>query len=172
MRKLGAIWGVTGILILLATGIMRLIPVVFDAYAYHLTWYQWISTIFFTFFVTYLKGYRVFQLKLAPRFVNRAMNIYEHPTLMRCVLAPFYCLGYFQAPRKKQFTSLGMTVGMVIVVMLVRLLPQPWRGILDFSVVVALVWGILALPVISIRNLISLIRKPVNTIVTSVGSLD
>ena len=50
-------------------------------------------------------------------------------------------MGYFYATKKRQITSLGLTGLIVCFVILVRLLPQPWRGILDAGVVTGLTIG-------------------------------
>ena len=42
-------------------------------------------------------------------------------------------------------TSWSMVLGIVTLVVLVRRLPQPWRGIIDGGVVVGLSWGIVAI---------------------------
>jgi DMSO/TMAO reductase YedYZ heme-binding membrane subunit len=38
----------------------------------------------------------------------------------------------------------------VILVLLVRLIQQPWRGIIDLGVVVGLAWGLISLLVFSV----------------------
>ncbi|MBT8446427.1 MAG: hypothetical protein KJO38_04710, partial [Gammaproteobacteria bacterium] len=40
-----------------------------------------------------------------------------------------------------------------VLILLFRLLPQPWRGVMDFGVVVGLLWGLVATLTISIRAL-------------------
>ena len=37
------------------------------------------------------------------------------------------------------------TVVIIILVLLVQMIPQPWRGIIDAGVVVGLSWGVLSL---------------------------
>ena len=44
-------------------------------------------------------------------------------------------MSYFYATRKRKISSLGLTGLIVCFVILVRLLSQPWRGILDAGVV-------------------------------------
>jgi hypothetical protein len=61
------------------------------------------------------------------------------------VLAPFFCIGYFGAPRARRVASFALSAGILVLVVLVRRLDQPWRGIIDAGVVVGLAWGLAAL---------------------------
>jgi hypothetical protein len=56
-------------------------------------------------------------------------------------------MGLFGARRRTTVAVWSVTVGIVVLVVLVRLLPQPWRGIVDAGVVVGLGWGLIALAV-------------------------
>jgi F0F1-type ATP synthase membrane subunit a len=48
-----------------------------------------------------------------------------------------------------------VTTGIVVLVLLVRAVPQPWRGIIDLGVVVGLAWGIISIVVFSIQAFFS-----------------
>ena len=54
-------------------------------------------------------------------------------------------MGYFHATRRRLLTSYLVTVAIVGLIVLVRLAPQPWRGIIDFGVVVGLAWGVVSI---------------------------
>jgi hypothetical protein len=60
------------------------------------------------------------------------------------LLAPLFCMGFFNAPRRRIITSILLTLMIVIFIVAIRLLPQPWRGILDAGVVIGLAWGVIA----------------------------
>jgi hypothetical protein len=60
-------------------------------------------------------------------------------------------MGYFHADRRTRIVAHALTFGIVVLVLLVRLLPQPWRGIIDTGVVVGLTWGLVSLAVFTIR---------------------
>jgi hypothetical protein len=60
-------------------------------------------------------------------------------------------MGYFHAPRRRQITSISVTVGIIVLVILVRFMPQPWRGIVDAGVIVGLAWGLAALAIFSVQ---------------------
>jgi hypothetical protein len=54
-------------------------------------------------------------------------------------------MGYFYATRKRMIVSWAVTSGIVLLILAVRLLPQPWRGIVDLGVVAGLTWGLVAI---------------------------
>jgi len=93
----------------------------------------------------YSEGYRGFQLGFSPRIAARALWLSRNPSLLRGLLAPAFCMGFFGATKRRTLTSWCVLAGIVGIVSLVRLLPQPWRGIVDFGVVVGLTWGLLAM---------------------------
>ncbi len=145
MGTLGAIWGIAGVTLLLGSAVYRLAPLAVNAFLYEFYWYHWLSLALIVLFMAYAEGYRGFQQRFSPRVAARARYLKEHPRVLHVVLAPFFCMGYFHATRRRKITSVSLTVGIVILVLLVRLLPQPWRGIIDAGVVLGLIWGLVSL---------------------------
>lgn len=96
-------------------------------------------------FSAYTEGYRAFQLGFAPRVVRRAFELAAAPKPLFVLLAPAYCMTLFAAPRTRMAISWTVTICVVIAVVLVRRLEQPWRGIIDGGVVVGLSWGVVCL---------------------------
>ena len=96
-------------------------------------------------FNAYAEGYRGFHLRFSPRTVARAFYLVENPTPLRVILAPAFCMGLFGATRKVLITSWIVVIMVVLLVMLIRVLDQPWRGIIDAGVVVGLFGGLLSL---------------------------
>lgn len=146
----GAVWGLAGVSLLLGSAICRLLPLAMESFSYHLLWYHWITLVCVVLFMAYSEGYRAFQKGFSPRVAARARYLKDHPRLLHVLCAPFFCMGYFHAPRKRRITSISVTAGIVILVLLVRLLQQPWRGIIDLGVVVGLAWGLISLLVFSV----------------------
>ena len=145
LRQAGAYWGIAGVLLLLGSAICRLTPLAIDAFSYDWAWYHWLSSTFLIFFMAYAEGYRAFQKGFSPRVAARARYLRDHRNMLHTVLAPLFCMAYFHAPKRRQITSISVTAGIIILVILVRLLDQPWRGIIDGSVVIGLAWGFLSL---------------------------
>ena len=92
-------------------------------------------------YMAYAEGIKGFHQGFAPRVVKRALYLKKNPRLSHVVFAPFFCMSYFYATRKRKISSLGLTGLIVCFVILVRLISQPWRGILDAGVVTGLTIG-------------------------------
>ncbi len=74
----------------------------------------------------------------------RAKHLRDQPTFLRVALAPFFCMAYFAAPKRRRIVAYSLTAGVILLVVLVQRLDQPWRGIVDVGVVIGLGWGMLA----------------------------
>ncbi len=146
----GALWGLLGVLLLLGGAVYRLAPLAVDAFTHEFAWYHWSGLLLFVLFMAYAEGYVGFQQRFSPRVAARTRYLKEHPQTISLILAPFFCMGYFHATKRRQITSLSLTFGIIILIILVRFLPQPWRGIVDAGVVVGLVWGVLSLIIFSV----------------------
>jgi hypothetical protein len=149
----GAIWGVGGVLLLLGFAIVRLTPHAVGALQSPLTAWQWIALVAFAYFMLHAEGYKGFQRAFSPRVVARARHLQAHPTLARVLFAPFFCMAHFAAPRRRRLAAIGVTLGVIVLVLLVRRLEQPWRGIIDVGVVLGLSWGVIAMLVYAARAL-------------------
>jgi hypothetical protein len=145
--RIGAFWGLSGVLLLLGGAVYRLAPLAIDSLAHPWTWYHKLSFALLVLFMAYAEGYRAFQKGFSPRVAARARYLRDHPAALHALLAPLFCMAYFHAPRRRRIVSLSVTAGIVVLVVLVRLLSQPWRGIIDGSVLVGLAWGIVSLAI-------------------------
>lgn len=145
MGIVGAGWGLIGVFLLIGGAVIRLGPLAIDAFSYNWSWYHWAFLLLFCFFMLYAEGYRGFQKGFSPRVVARALYLRSHPNLVRVLFAPLFCMAFFHAIRRRQIISICLTSGIIVLVLLVRLLPQPWRGIIDTGVVLGLCWGLASL---------------------------
>lgn len=144
-----------GIFLLLGSAIYRLTPMTISAFSYHWFWYHWLSFALIALILAYVKGYRALQRSFSPRVAARARYLKAHPNIVRVIFAPLFCMGFFHAPKKRQVMTISVTVGVVTLIILVRLLQQPWRGIIDGGVVVGLIWGFVSLCFFSFQALLS-----------------
>ncbi len=143
MRKLITIWGVMGIVLLVGRALYRLSPIAYEPIEQGiLTHFHWAVMIAWCIFNLYAEGYRGFHLRFAPRTVARAIYLSEHPTPLRVLLGPLYCMGLFGATRKVLITAWAVTLMVVGLVILIKTIDQPWRGIIDAGVVVGLFAGL------------------------------
>ncbi len=149
--RFGALWGITGVILLLGYAIIRLTPIMLDAFSYELRWYHWLILVLNTAQMAYLEGYRGFQKGFSPRLAARAKYLQDNPNLIHVLLAPFFCLGYFYTSKKRQTVVISLTVGIILLIILVHQLHQPWRGIIDAGVVVGLSWGLISLLIFTVQ---------------------
>ena len=149
--SLGALWGLAGVLALLASATLRLWPKAVDAFYYPFAWYHWTALVAIVIGMAYAEGYKGFQKAFSPRTAARARYLRQNPRIVHVVLAPFFCMGYFHATKRRKITSISLTIGIIALIVLVYLVPQPWRGIIDAGVIVGLAWGILSLVAFSFQ---------------------
>ncbi len=145
MGLLGALWGVGGVLLLLGYAVFRLTPPAIESFSYSWQWIHWLVLVLNTAVVLYFKAYRGFQKGLSPRIAARARYLRQNPTWPHVLAAPLYCMGYFHTVKRKQIATIMMTIGMVILIILVRFLSQPWRGIIDTGIALGLSWGFITI---------------------------
>jgi hypothetical protein len=143
--QLGIVWGIVGIVALLSSAIYRLGQRAVAAYEGGLTPVQWTIAAFVCVGMAYAEGYRGFQMRFSPRTASRIRYLRDRPSVLRSLLAPLFAMGFFHADRRTKITAYVLTFGIVILVVLVHRLDQPWRGIIDAGVVVGLTWGLLSL---------------------------
>ena len=151
------LWGVFGVLALLGRALWRLTPMALEPILDgSLGWMHIALYVFWVIFNAYGEGYRAFQKAFCPRVVARAHHLAQNPRpFWHALLAPAYCLSLFHANRKGLTVAWVMIACIALLVMLLRVTPQPWRGIVDGGVVVALAWGALVLVVFAVRTLLS-----------------
>ncbi len=142
MNYLGYSWGIGGVLILLLSAIYRLTPMVLALENSPMLLLHWASLIFSVVYMAYAEGYKGFHLGFAPRVVVRAIYLRQNPRTVHTLLAPAFCMGYFYATRRRKLTSIGITLMIICFIIIARMLPQPWRGIVDAGVVVGLAIGV------------------------------
>lgn len=145
MKTLGYAWGIGGVVLLLAFAVFRLTPMAVELRSFELTQLQCWLLAFSVLYMAYAEGYKGFHRAFAPRVVARATYLSANPQPLHILLAPVFCMGYIHATRRRQLTSIGLTSMIIFFVLIVRLLPQPWRGIVDAGVVSGLVLGILSI---------------------------
>lgn len=146
LGTIGTLWGVAGAITLLMFALTRMTGHLLEAFSgeYELTATHYIVMVLWTAFMAYSEGYKGFQSGYSPRVAARALYLRDKCTPLRLVLAPLFCLGFIHATRRRRITVFVLLIGISLIVILFRQIPQPWRGVLDLGVVVGLSWGIIA----------------------------
>jgi hypothetical protein len=145
VKVVGFVWGVGGILLLLLFAIARLSPMALELATLSLQQIHWLALAVSILYMMYAEGYKGFHLAFAPRVVARANYLAHNPRVLHLILAPLFCMGYIYATPKRQFMSFALTTMIICFVLLVRVLPQPWRGIIDAGVVAGLALGVMSI---------------------------
>lgn len=148
-------WGVLGVVLLFCQAMYRLGVRAVEAVQMPLTQQQQWLLIGWTLFNLYAEGYRAFQKRFSPRVVVRAHYLGQNYTPLRVLFAPFFCMALIYSARREKVIAYATTVMILCFILLLRHVAQPWRGIVDAGVVVALAWGALTMLVLHARALVT-----------------
>lgn len=145
-RKLVApAWAVLGVSVLFATASYRLgergVAVIRDG----LGGWEWMALAGLTLVFVYGEGFLALDRKWVPSLMRRARELREERSVIVRLLAPLYGLSLIGAPPAKLLLSWLGTLAIVGAILVIRTLPDPWRGIIDFAVAAALAWGLVAI---------------------------
>lgn len=137
---------------LLLFAVVRLVPLARAALEGPLGPLEWAGIAASLLFLGYVEGYKAFQKAFAPRVVVRGFYLAANPRPLWLLTAPLFCMCHVHARRGRLIASWAVTLGVVALVLIVGRVPQPWRGIIDLGVVVALGWGALAIVAMTART--------------------
>ena len=124
---LGAVWGLSGVVLLLSSAVWRLTPIAWDALTGPLSTVQTGFAVFWVIFMAYSEGYKGFQKAFSPRVVVRAAWLRTHPRAWLVLLAPLFCMGMVHATKKRMVVSWTLMVVIVGFVVAVKLLGRSNR---------------------------------------------
>lgn len=141
---LASCWGFIGFFSMVGFAMVRLSAHTIEAFAQPFTLWQWAVLIVSLIFMAYSEGYKGFQKSFAPRFAARIHYLSSQANVLQLILAPLFCMGFFNAPKRRIITSTLLSTMIIIFVLLFKHIPQPWRGIFDAAVVLGLIWGLTA----------------------------
>lgn len=142
LGTLGAVWGVVGLTFILGRGLFCIYPFAAELCEMKFSGIHWAVLALSLVFMGYAEGYKGFQLRFSPRVGARALYLARNPTIVRVILAPLFCMGYFHATRKRKIVAYCLTAAIVLLIIGVGKLDQPWRGIIDAGVLLGLGWGL------------------------------
>ncbi len=140
------LWGSLGVVAILASAIVRLAPLAFAPIGdgslapRHVLAYV-VSVVL----MAYAEGYRGFHTRFSPRVVARALALATASRWWWLLFAPIFCMSLFHATRRGKVVAWGVLLMVATLVVLVRGVPQPWRGAIDAGVVVGLSLGSLSI---------------------------
>jgi hypothetical protein len=143
--RAASLWTLLGVGLLFASAVFRLGLRGLTTIAGGLGPAEWILLALLTVTMVYSEGVMALQRRWVPRLIERARQLRAEPSLVLRLLAPLYGLSLVGAPGGRMLRAWGGTFAIVCAVLLVRALPEPWRGIVDFAVASALAWGLVSI---------------------------
>lgn len=146
------VWAVLGVVLFLLQAVGRLVGYTLEALP-TLTALQWGIVGVWVPFMIWSEGHRGFYKRFSPVAVKRALWLARNPAPVRVIFAPFFAMGFFSATRRRLITSWGLTAAIAVIVVVVKQVPQPWRGIVDSGVVVGLLYGTATVVIWAVRGL-------------------
>ncbi len=152
LGRIGAIWGIVGVSLILGRGLTCIYPFSRELCSMRLSGVQWIALVASLAFLGYAEGYKAFHLGFSPRVAARALYLKNNPTLLRVLFAPLFCMGFFHATRKRKIVTYSVTTGVILLIVGVSRMEQPWRGIIDVGVLLGLGWGLLSVWLYSFKS--------------------
>ena len=103
---------------------------------------EWAALVVLTLAFVYGEGVRAIGRRWVPHFIERAREVRNVRSLVVRLLAPLHGLSLIAASRGQLVKAWAGVTAIAAVVWLVQRFPDPWRGITDFAVAVALLWGL------------------------------
>lgn len=155
VARLSTAWAIIGLSALFIFAIFRLSPHSIEALRSGLSLNEWIFLVVWCLYMLFTEGYVGFQNQFSPRFASRMLYLLNHPRIARVLLAPLFCAGYIHTSTKRKRVIWLLTLGIICLIVGLKYLSQPWRGIIDTGVVLGLVYGLVSLHVSCMRVLIS-----------------
>lgn len=143
--SVGSAWTVIGVAALFAGATYRLGARGLETIQNGLEPGQWAALAGLLVAFTYGEGIVALDRRWVPRLFERARRLRDERRLLVRILAPLYGLSLVGTSRGELVRGWLTTSAIVGAIWLVRSFPDPWRGIIDLSVAVALAWGVVAI---------------------------
>lgn len=150
MKDLAWIWAVVGVAAVFVEAIVQLARRGIATMSGGLEPFEWLALVALTIAFVWGEGLRALAQRWVPAVMRRARELRGERTIWR-VLAPLYAMMLVGADRG---TLARAWVGVALIfaaVLFVRAMPEPWRGIIDFAVALALAVGLGAMVRLAVR---------------------
>jgi hypothetical protein len=137
IRFLLALWGTSGLVWVLYRAVTRLAPISLEAIqGGAMGPGHWVFLVIWTAYMSYTEGWKGFHKRVGPRTASRAFYLAEKRPLRHLII------------------RWALVTGIITLVVFIRQMPQPWRGIIDAGVVVGLAMGLVSVIYFFFRGLI------------------
>lgn len=153
LRTLGvSSWAVLGIVLLLLESVVRLGRISVARLSEGLGAHEWCAFVVCAAAMVYVEGHRTFSRSFGPNVVARAFQLTHSAYWPHVALAPLYAMSLVGDTPRRLVRSWLLAGALVLVVVLVRRLPETIRCIVDASVALALTWGTVALCILFVSR--------------------
>lgn len=159
IKYLGVTWAVIGLTLVFVLAIIRLAPHAAEAFRSGLSLGTWVILLSWCSFMLITEGYMGFQKQFSPRFAARGLYLFNNPRLLHLILAPLFCIGYIHSTKKLKATVWLLSLGILVMVVGVKHVAQPWRGIIDAGVILGLAYGLATVYVSCLRVMLTKIYE-------------
>jgi hypothetical protein len=139
------LWALFGVGLLFALAIVRLGARGLTTVRAGLEPGAWVALLALTVLFVYTEGIRALQRRWGPHMLRRVASLRVERRLWVRLLAPLFALSLIAAPGRELARAWAGAFAIMGAVLLVRALPEPWRGIIDLAVALALTWGSVAI---------------------------
>jgi len=141
--------------LLLLDAVVRLTPFALDAlFEGQLELWHWVFFALWMGFMGYTEGYRGFYQRVGPSTAARAFYLADERPRKHVILAPIFCMAMYHADRRTLIVRWSLLVGIIILILIIRQMPQPLRGLVDAGVVLGLGIGLVSLLIFYVRGLL------------------
>lgn len=142
--NIAVLWALAGVAALFGSAVFRLGGRGIETIVGGLAPVQWVALTVLTFVMVYGEGVVALQRRWVPKLIERARALRDERFGLQ-LLAPLYGLSLVGAPAPRLIRAWLGTGAIVTAILIVRSLPDPWRGIVDFAVAAALGWGLVSI---------------------------
>jgi hypothetical protein len=140
--RVTAAWALLGVALLFSSAVFRLGRRGIETLQAGLGGFHTAALVVLVVLFVYGEGFRAIQKRYAPHLLGRVRDVAGHPNPVYHVLAPLYAMSLVGAPRGTLVRAWSGVAAIVCAVLLLRITPDPWRGIVDLAVALALAWGL------------------------------
>jgi hypothetical protein len=154
LRYFGVVWAVIGISLIFAYAIFRLTPHFTEALNAGFSFGNWITLLLWCVFMLLSEGYFGFQKQFSPRFAARALYLFNNPRPSHLLLAPIFCAGFINTTKRRKLSIWILSFGILLLVIGVKYIAQPWRGIIDIGVILGLLYGLVTIYYLTIKTMV------------------
>ena len=143
--RLATGWALISLVLLFATAVVRLAARGIETIRAGLDPAEWLALVVLMALFIYGEGVRGLQRRWVPAVLRRVAELRTGRCVSHWMLAPLHAMLLIGAPKATLWRAWAGVAAIVAAVLIVRSLPEPWRGMTDISVAAALAWGLIVI---------------------------